>query len=284
MASESQKDKLLFQAKNLRTTTQPRFNGIFIHQDLTPLQRQMRHKLVLEHKERQKKGEKLNSGKRQDSHKKREAGKCSVTGESEKSSGFNCMYTNANSILDKMEEFRERVIAGHFDIIGITETWASQDILDTGLTLDGHTLYRNDRLGRVRGGMALYIKVTLQVTLKSDLNNSDFQESIWCEVYSDRAAILVGVIYRCPSSAAINNGNLLKLISTAAQQCRKKILLIMGDFNYPEIKCQDCYVQAGPGSEPAVFYWLVEDSFLTHHITEPIKMNEDDNHQPWITY
>ena len=58
MASESQKDKLLFQAKNLRTTTQLRFKGIFIHQDLTPLQRQMRHKLVLELKERQEKGEK----------------------------------------------------------------------------------------------------------------------------------------------------------------------------------------------------------------------------------
>jgi hypothetical protein len=58
MASESQKDKILFQAKNLRTTTQPRFRDIFIHQDLTPLQQQMRHKLVLELEERQKKGEK----------------------------------------------------------------------------------------------------------------------------------------------------------------------------------------------------------------------------------
>lgn len=199
-----------------------------------------------------------------------------MTNESGKSSGFNCMYTNANSILDKMEEFRERVIVGHFDIIGITETWASQDILDTELTIDGYTLYRNDRLGRVGGGVALYIKETLQATLKSDLTNSDFQESIWCEVYSGRAAILVGVIYRCPSSAAINNGNLLKLISTATQQSSKKILLIMGDFNYPEIKFQDGYVQAGPDSEPAVFYRLVEDSFLTQHITEPTRMREGD--------
>jgi hypothetical protein len=96
--------------------------------------------------------------------------------------------------------------------------------------------------------VVLYIKETLQATLKPDLTNSGFQESIWCEVHSDQAAILVGLIYRCPSSAVINNGNLLKLISMAVQQCRRKILLIMGDFNYPEINFQDGYVQAGPGS------------------------------------
>jgi hypothetical protein len=67
-----------------------------------------------------------------------------VTGESGRSSGFNCMYTFANSVLNKMEEFHGRVIAGHFDIIGITETWTSQDILDTELTVDGYTLYRKD--------------------------------------------------------------------------------------------------------------------------------------------
>jgi hypothetical protein len=55
VVSEGQKDKLLYSAKNLRGRSG--LNGVFIHQDLTPAQRERRHRLVEELKLRQTQGE-----------------------------------------------------------------------------------------------------------------------------------------------------------------------------------------------------------------------------------
>jgi hypothetical protein len=55
--SEALKDKVLSHAKNLKTVTKQEFNKVFLHQDLTPRQRQARHLLVQEMKDRQAAGE-----------------------------------------------------------------------------------------------------------------------------------------------------------------------------------------------------------------------------------
>jgi len=57
VASEQQKEKVLKQAKNLKSTTDKVFERVFIHQDLTVKQRQKRHLLVQELKQRQQAGE-----------------------------------------------------------------------------------------------------------------------------------------------------------------------------------------------------------------------------------
>jgi len=57
VASEDQKDKILRSAKNLRGEKDKGYDRVFIHQDLTPTQREHRQKLVQEMKERRSKGE-----------------------------------------------------------------------------------------------------------------------------------------------------------------------------------------------------------------------------------
>ena len=42
-------------------------------------------------------------------------------------------------------------------IIGISESWANNDITDAEMGLEGYVLFRIDRIGR-RGGVLLYIK------------------------------------------------------------------------------------------------------------------------------
>jgi len=56
-ASEEQKEKVLRQAKNLRRMRDRGWDRVFIHQDLTPKQREKRHQLVRELKERERNGE-----------------------------------------------------------------------------------------------------------------------------------------------------------------------------------------------------------------------------------
>ena len=43
-------------------------------------------------------------------------------------------------------------------IIGITESWANNDITDAELGLAGYVMFRKDRMGMIGGGMLLYIK------------------------------------------------------------------------------------------------------------------------------
>lgn len=58
MASEEQKVQILKQAKNLKSGKGEGWDRVYIHQDLTPKQRQLRQGLVQEMKQRQAKGEK----------------------------------------------------------------------------------------------------------------------------------------------------------------------------------------------------------------------------------
>ena len=47
-------------------------------------------------------------------------------------------------------------------IIGITESWANNDIAYAELGLTGHVMFRKDRMGRRGGGVLLYIRETIQ--------------------------------------------------------------------------------------------------------------------------
>ena len=52
----------------------------------------------------------------------------------------------------------------HFDphIIGINESWANTDISDAELGLTGYVMFRKDRIGRMGGGVILYVKESIQ--------------------------------------------------------------------------------------------------------------------------
>ena len=43
-------------------------------------------------------------------------------------------------------------------MVGITESWANNDITDAELGLTGYVMFRKDRMGRRGGGVLLYIK------------------------------------------------------------------------------------------------------------------------------
>ena len=58
METEAHKEKVLESAKNLRNFKEGGFAKVFIHQDLTPKEREARKKLVEEMKQRRANGEK----------------------------------------------------------------------------------------------------------------------------------------------------------------------------------------------------------------------------------
>ena len=66
------------------------------------------------------------------------------------------------SIINKKNELDIMVDEIKPHIIGITESWANNDITYYAeLGLEGYVMFRKDRMGRRGGGMLLYIKETI---------------------------------------------------------------------------------------------------------------------------
>jgi len=70
-----------------------------------------------------------------------------------------------------------------------------------------------------------------------------FKESIWCNITLDSRKLFVGLVYRSPSSDTVNDDFLLRMLEEAIVQGDTRHVLIIGDFNYPDIvlNCTELY-------------------------------------------
>jgi len=80
--------------------------------------------------------------------------------------------------------------------------------------------------------VALFIRNELQPIHKSELDEQNFPESIWCIINCNGENTLIGVCYRAPNSAIINDEALYLLLSKVGNQR----VVILGDFNFPALK------------------------------------------------
>ena len=150
------------------------------------------------------------------------------------------MTINAQSLSNKKDELKMIVNKHKPLIIGVTETWADENKSDGNYKLDEYIMYRDDRVAGRGGGTMLYISIHLGqrecLALKRPTNQIPFDSSTWCWVTPSKGKkILVGCIYRSTSSLGTNNDKLMKLIKLANDIAGENRLLILGDFNVPNI-------------------------------------------------
>jgi len=72
-----------------------------------------------------------------------------------------CLYRNALCMGNKQEELEMMVLLESYDLIALTETWWDESH-DWSMAIDGYRLFRRDRRGKRSGGIALYIKKSIQ--------------------------------------------------------------------------------------------------------------------------
>ena len=177
---------------------------------------------------------------------KRQSGALIVKPESVSQLKF--FYTNADSIVNKMSEFHARTANNNYDVIGIVESWATEHIRDSELSLEGYVLYRKDRRNEKGGGVLLYIKDTLNSCTDEICSAVDFGESIWCTIDLVVSKLLIGLCYRKPTSTILNDDKLLDVLKIASRHQLVDHLVIFGDFNYPEIDFNNYCVAGRPES------------------------------------
>ena len=84
----------------------------------------------------------------------------------------------------------------------------------------------------VGGGVAMYIRNSLTFIRRNDLETDD-AESIWIEMkYKQRQPVIIGSIYRPPSSPIdfIDKLGDIYIIDRVSCECKETI--VTGDFNY----------------------------------------------------
>ena len=183
--------------------------------------------------------------------------------------GVRCYYTNANSLMNKMDEFRHQVGGAGYHIMAVTETWANSGVGDAEMTIDGYIMYRRDRKGEVGcrgGGVVMYVKDSLRSELNEVLTEGPFQESIWCSVWIGERKMLIGTCYRSTASDSENNNKLLHLFENALNQRDSSNVLILGDFNYPQIDYDGYVVSSGKDTDAARFFEKTQDLYLHQSI------------------
>ena len=113
------------------------------------------------------------------------------------------------------------------DILAINETHLKS--VDSDVNIPGYTFYRNDRQNGKGGGTAMYVRSSLPVFHRNDIDTQTDVESCWLEVKS-RENIIIGTIYRPPSENLNYYRNMLDLLEGISTE--GKDIIILGDLNF----------------------------------------------------
>ena len=146
---------------------------------------------------------------------------------------FSLILANVRSICNKIDSLKLFVDQYKPDILAVTESLGRPSLLDSMITPSGYVLFRQDRCTRFGGGVFMLVKQSLSPSLynASSLDSGPiFEDSVWCSFpVSGGKSVLVGCLYRSPSSTAENDALLSKLfdhISDAPFNFR----VLVGDF------------------------------------------------------
>ena len=158
-------------------------------------------------------------------------------------------------------------------IIGVTESWTNSSILDGEVSLQDYNLFRVDRKDDIAGGgVLLYVHNSLDAFQCNIINDIEVSDTMWCQVkLNNNDKLLVGLCYRSTSSSAVNNHKMFEQLRAIVEVRGITHLLIMGDFNFPEIDWNNYSVSSGPSSDPQVFFDLMQDLFMFQHVTKPTR-------------
>ena len=178
-----------------------------------------------------------------------------------------CFYTNMDSFGNKKHELETRIQSYDPDIVGLTEIKPKNSCIggfvESDLLLEGYTAY-SDMEGR---GAVLYVRdgiVSSQMEVR-DRGGS----SVWCSIpLQGRDNLLVGVVYRSPNSSEAENQRINEVLKEMVNK-ESSHLLIMGDFNHPDIQWSTQTL--GPGAREAArrFLSCCQNCFLSQHVLSP---------------
>ncbi len=144
------------------------------------------------------------------------------------------LYTNSQSVQNKIHELEALAEDFQPDLILLTETWCNDNISDAALSLHGYSLEtdlrrdRQDTRNGVGGGLLVYSRKGMKI-LPLDINNN-FNQFCSFSTGTKRDSLNFVLAYRPPSSGTENTNKLCELMRELPMNS-----VIIGDINMPGI-------------------------------------------------
>lgn len=160
------------------------------------------------------------------------------------------LLTNTNRIINKIDELS--VLAGSLrpQLIAITETWLSDSIPDSCISLKNYVIFRHDRPERQGGGVLLYVDNCIQCSQLLHLNSTKF-EVLWVKLrpkYLPRpyTVLIVSVLYCPPWYSVVNCRELadyiVKTFDIITNLYSRPVFILCGDFNSFNVSLFNCHL------------------------------------------
>ena len=193
----------------------------------------------------------------------------SVSIDPTKQIGIKCISTNTDTLTNKMEELETLVHEHGIDIITICETLpknTQEDKDNFVFNMPGYKVINNNT-GR---GICMFIKDNIDFV---DVPGAEdfFSPSIYCKImYNKTDFFILGLIYRSEDKCTQHeNDKLNEQIDYIVQKYPNNKIVIVGDFNFPDI---DWYMELSnkPQDHKATkFLNTIQDNYLNQCINEP---------------
>ena len=179
------------------------------------------------------------------------------------------MYFNARSIRNKIPELKAYVALEDPDIVCITESWLDMEKRDDKrqVSLPGYSIFHKDRIGRQGGGVLIYIKSCYSVLQDDKIIEGKGIEALCLELNRRKGKkFRIGLVYRPPDQTRELDNELNCFVKDIVSDSD---CVILGDFNFPEIRWDDGIGMGGN----AEFLDTIEDNFLTQLVEDPTRGN-----------
>ena len=182
---------------------------------------------------------------------------------------------NFQSIREKRPLFYTFIDLNKPEHIVGTETWLTAEIHDNEIFPPelGYTVYRRDRIGKRGGGVIILVNSKFTSVLRSEFNTNC--ENPWVQLnLAGAKSVLIGAYYK-PHKAdreSIASFEELKKSLTLVNQTNPAVWLL-GDFNLPEIDCENLI--PSPECGHPTFYRdcleVLDDCLLEQMVTSPTR-------------
>lgn len=141
--------------------------------------------------------------------------------------GLKIVHINAQSLNNKLDEFRDTFINSYVDVVCVSESWFHPDINDGILTVTGFNIFRADRYSN-GGGVAIYVKTGINCTIKCKSIEGCCIEYLFLELKTvDNNKMLLGCVYRPNNNTEYDF--LISIIENISLNYND--VVIVGDFN-----------------------------------------------------
>ena len=141
-------------------------------------------------------------------------------------SGLKLCYINAQSLVNKFDEFILKFEKSVIDVICVSESWFMPALKDDQFKLNGFKLFRADRMSR-GGGSAIYIRKSIQCKVLRSPSGTSNTQYLFLEIPNGINNCILGTIYMPPNTACSS------LVSEILEEiCHlSPNIIVFGDIN-----------------------------------------------------